>query len=214
MLNLFFWCLLAANGLLFAFSQGLLEPLIASGHEPARIGKQLNPGKLTLLPADAPGTTDTVRGRLACTEIGNFTIAEAGRFEAELAPLGLDGRLTRREIAQASSYMVFIPPQDGKAGADRRVAQLRQLDLSDFFVIQDISDQRWGISLGIFKTEAAAGEHLATLSRQGIQGLRVVEYQGALRKIAFQLRELDAITKDRIDKIKEAFPEQETRACE
>ncbi|MES2535322.1 MAG: SPOR domain-containing protein [Pseudomonadota bacterium] len=209
MLNLFFWSLLAANGLLFAYGQGLLEPLIPSGREPARMGKQLNASRLTVAPAAAP-----VAALPACTEIGNFTLAEAARFETQLASLPLDGKLSRREIGQAGGYMVFIPPQDGKSGADRKAAQLRQLKLTDFFVIQDNSDQRWGISLGIFKSEESAREHLATVERNGVVSARVVEYQSAPAKIAFQLRALDVATKNSVDKLKDDFSGLKTRNCE
>jgi hypothetical protein len=151
---------------------------------------------------------------VACTEVGNFNIAEAKQFEARLIALVPADRISRRDIQEISSHMIFIPPQRGKYGADRKAAELRKLGITDFYVIQDASEQRWGISLGIFKTEEAAQSHLAALNQQGIRSARLLEHKVPLTKIAFQLRELDPGTKGSIEKLKVDFPRQEMRNCE
>src|SRR4051794_38946053 len=141
MLKFFFWTLLAANGLLFAYQQGYLEPLLPSGREPARMRNQLNADKIRLItgavpnspapPAEATTAGLAVRdaaapeasssasgpekaaqtadkaGTVSCTEIGNFTGAEAKRFEARLAALAPGSKFSRREIQETSSHMVF-----------------------------------------------------------------------------------------------------------
>lgn len=149
-------------------------------------------------------------GPVSCIEIGNFTGAEARRFEAHLASVAPGSKFARREIQEAGSHMVFIPPQDGKEGADRQVAELRRLDISDFYVIQDNSSQRWGISLGIFKSEEAARAHLQILMQKGIRNAQLVDYRLASNRIAFQLREPDT---GNLDRIKAGFPRQEVRGC-
>ncbi|MDB5761140.1 MAG: hypothetical protein JWQ21_135 [Herminiimonas sp.] len=232
MLKILFCCLLAANGLLFAFNQGYLDTLMPSGHEPARAANQLNANKIKLLSPAAAHTSavapapvaivapelvsvsaDKKQERPACTEIGNFNIAEAKRFETQLAALSVGKTLSRREIQEVSSHMIFIPPQGGKDGADRKAGELRSLGVTDFYVIQDSSSQRWGISLGIFKTEEAARAHLASLNQKGIRSARLIEHRVPLNRIAFQLRDPDAKTKAGIDKIKIDFPRQEVRNC-
>jgi hypothetical protein len=90
---------------------------------------------------------------------------------------------------------------------------LRNLGVTDFYVIQDSSEQRWGISLGIFKSEEAARAHLATLAQKGIRSARIVDYKVPSNKIAFQLRDLDVNAKGNLDKIKADFPRQESRSC-
>ena len=224
MLKLLFYCLLAANGLLFAFHQGYLETLLPSGREPARVANQFNANKVKLISAvvanaaapepDLPiASAEKKQASIACTEIGNFTAAEGKRFEAQLVALSLADNSTRREIQETSSHMVFIPPHEGKDGADRKTAELRNLGVTDFYVIQENSDQRWGISLGIFKTEEAARTRLTALNQKGIRSARLIGYRIPLNRIAFQLRESDAGTKAGIDKIKADFPRQEVRNC-
>jgi hypothetical protein len=233
MLKFFFLCLLLANGLLFAFHQGHLEKLFPSGREPTRSANQLNADKFKLIPA--PEMTDSAsasspaaaassepavvdpgpkQNLLACTEIGNFNTAEAKRFEAWLAGSPMSGKLSRRAVQETSSHMILIPPQENKEGAEKKANELRRLGVTDFYIIPDNTVQRWGISLGVFKTEEAARIRLAALNQQGVQSARLVEHAIPLNRIAFQLRDLGGESQGIIDKIKAEFPRQEVRSCE
>lgn len=234
MLKLFFYVLLAANGLLFAVHQGYLDPLLPTGREPARMGRQINADKLILSGAqsaspagatgapaaatEAPAAAAARPGKdqenQACTEIGNFGLADAARFEARVARLPFKEKLARREVPEAITHMVLIPPQGGKEGADQRVADLRALGIADYFVIQDNSRRRWGISLGLFKTAEAANAHLAAVAQRGVTGARVIEYNVGLARTAFQLRDPDPQIKAGIEKIMADFPRQEMRSCD
>jgi hypothetical protein len=233
MLKFIFWSLLIANGALLALqfnSNGMLN----DQREPNRLANQLNADKIKLLTAKqanavtpAPATPATPPAEpapaappavkkvelVACTEIGNFLPPEAKRFEQQLITLALGDRQSRRNIQEIASHMVYIPPQGDKEGADRKVAELRQLGISNFFVIQDNSSLRWGISLGIFKTETAAKNHLANLARQGVHNARIGARSVTSNKLAYQLRNLDPATKARLDQIKADFPAQEMRSC-
>lgn len=233
MLKFFFLLLLAANGLLFAYHQGHLEKLFPSGREPARMGKQINADKFKLVPAPPPNvlgaasvaatvaaseSADAEAGKkqnlLACSEIGNFTAAEARRFEARLADSPISKKLSRRAVQETSSHMILIPPQESKEAADKKASELQKLGITDFYVIQEGSDQRWGISLGIFKTEEAARVRLVALNQQGVRSARLVEYNMQLARVAFQLRDFDSEAQSALAKIKSEFPRQEIRACE
>lgn len=229
MLKFFFWSLLLANGMLFAYHQGHLEKLFPSGREPGRVGNQLNADKFKLIPAPVMpvstaasasaggmGTSDAGqdKNQLACAEIGNFTTVEARRFEARLANSPVARKLSQRAVQESSSHMVLIPPQNGKDGADKKAGELRRMNITDFYIIQDNADQRWGISLGIFKTEEAARVRLVALNQQGVRSARLIEHRIPLNRIAFQLRDLDGEAQAAIDKVKAEFPRQELRNCE
>src|SRR5437867_1636681 len=112
MLKLIFWSLLAANAALFAYHQGYFDGFTPSGREPDRLARQINADRIKLIPAAAlaakasaaaasaasagaatPPAAETGTPPLAaCTEIGNFTQAEAKRFEQRLASLALGER--------------------------------------------------------------------------------------------------------------------------
>jgi hypothetical protein len=240
MLKFTFWLLLLANAGLLAYQGGYLDELFPSAREPSRLSQQLNPDKLRLLspaeatpapsaaapaaasaasappaPASAPAATAPANAAapLACVEIGAFDDAEAKRFETQLAPLALGERLTRRSVQEASRYIVYMPPQGSKEGADRKAAELKHLGVNDFFVIQDGSPLQWGISLGVFKSEEAARKQLAMLNQKGVRSARVGTQGVGPAKTVFQLRGLDAAAQASLQKIKQGFPHQDAHDC-
>jgi hypothetical protein len=215
MMKFFFWILLLANAGLFAYRQGYLDTMLPSSREPARMSNQLNADKVKLIPAaDALAPTAKKADGWTCTEVGNFSTGEAKRFELRLAALALDGRVSQRGIQEVVSHIVYVPPQGDKEGADKKVEELRRLGIEDLYIIQDDSSLRWGISLGVFKQEEGARAHLADLARKGVRSARIASHSVATSMVAFQIRDLDADTKARIDKIKEDFPRQEIRNCQ
>lgn len=227
MLKILFGLLLAINGGLFAYQQGWLAPLQSPSREPSRLKQQLHPEQLTLvpLPASAPasstapapaaGAQPAVAAAPAvatvgtCAEIGNFDAADAQRFESRLAALSLGERVTRRAIADSARHIVYIPPLGSREAAERKAAELRKFGIEDFFIIQDNSALQWGISLGVFKTEESANNHLAALNKKGVRSARV----GGGNRIAFQLHDIDAATHGAIEKIRADFPRQQWREC-
>lgn len=221
MLKFVFWFLLAVNGVLLAYSQGVLGNFKGNEREPARIKSQLNTDKLVLVSAaraDAPAPVQepAPAALTACLEVGDFGAAEARRFEARLAPLGLGERVSRRVLggAEPTSHMVYIPSQGSKEAADRKAAELKNLGVTSYFIITDSSPLKWGISLGVFKSEAAAQTLLAALNKQGVQSARVAARGGQDGKVEFRLRAIDAAISAQVDDIAGSFPAIETRACQ
>ena len=228
MLKFVFWLLAGVNLLVLAIGQGYLGSFRTETREPARLKNQLQAGKLTLLTqeqATAPAALPAAEGAAAaapaappsyaCTEVGNFLLADGRRFEAQVAALDLGDRQSRRNVAgqDISSYMVYIPPQGSKEGAERKAGELKQLGVTNYFIINEGSAQRWGISLGVFKSETSAQSQLASLNKQGVHSARVAPRYSASKQFAYQFRDLDAATRARLEKIKAQFPEQELRSC-
>lgn len=240
MLKFVFWALLAANAVWFAASQGYLGHLNADQHEPQRLSKQIGTDKLVMLTAQqaqetlaaatvaadtpppsveeptpaAPKSVPAPPPALVCTEVSNLREADARKFETRLAKLDLGSRQTRREVAATdfSSYIVFIPPQGSKEAAERKVAELKALDVTNFFVMNADSPMKWAISLGVFKSEAAAQAQLAALVKQGVHSAKVAGRASGTRVI-YQFRGIEAITSARIERMAETYTGQETRAC-
>ncbi|AMP17275.1 SPOR domain-containing protein [Collimonas pratensis] len=229
MLKLIFWLLLLANAALFAMQKGYLGALYSDGREPARIGKQLQADKIKLVASDAaPAATATASvsapaaagapaaadlAPVACTEIGNFSASEARRFSSQLAERTPNLKFVRREIQEVASHMVYLPSLGSKEAADKKSDEVRRLGINDFFVIQDSSVLRYGISLGIFKTDEAAQKQVASLAKRGLSGAKVGTRSVSSSKVAFQLRDMGGDAKLAFDKIKTDFPTQEVRSC-
>ncbi|WP_075255698.1 hypothetical protein [Herbaspirillum camelliae] len=152
----------------------------------------------------------------SCTEVGNFTVADAKRFSEQLASLNLGDRVAQKLTQDVTSHMVYIPPQDGREGAERRIAELRRLGIGDFYVIPDSFPNpalRSGVSLGIFRTEEAAKAYVGQLISRGVRSARIIARRSGAGKQVFQLRDLSPEARTALDNIKSAFPDQEIRAC-
>ncbi|MGK5046170.1 SPOR domain-containing protein [Janthinobacterium sp. GB4P2] len=226
MLKFVFWLLAGVNLLVLAIGQGYLGSFRTETREPARLKNQLQAGKLTLLtqeqataPAAEEGATAAAAPApppsYACTEVGNFLLADGRRFEAQVAALDLGDRQSRRNVAgqEISSYMVYIPPQGSKEGADRKAGELKQLGVTNYFIMNEGSPLRWGISLGVFKSETSAQSQLASLNKQGVHSARIAPRYSASKQLAYQFRDLDAATRTQLERIKTQFPDQELRNC-
>ncbi|MDB5767497.1 MAG: hypothetical protein JWQ61_2311 [Collimonas fungivorans] len=227
MLKIIFWLLLLANAALFAMQKGYLGALYSDGREPARIGRQLQPDKIRMTAAEsapaaatslasaalAPATAAADLAPAACTEVGNFSAAEARRFSSQLAERMPAIKFVRRETQEVASHMVYLPSLGSKEAADAKADEVRRLGISDFFVIQDSSPLRYGISLGIFKTDEAAQKQVAGLAKRGLSGAKVGTRSVSSSKVAFQLRDLGGDNRLAFDKIKLDFPAQEVRSC-
>lgn len=236
MLKVFFGALLAANVALLGYGQGWFGDFDSEEHEPQRLKAQLNARQLTVIPAakatalaaapatDAPAATPapapaTARPApaplVACLEAGAFPAADARRFEAQLAALDLGERLTRRPAPgqDISSYMVMIPPSATRDAAEKKAADLRAKGLTNFYIIPDGQPQKNGISLGVFKAEAAAQTQLAALVKQGVTAARIAPRYSASKQVLFQFRDIDAATRTRLQRIAARFPEQPLRGC-
>ena len=57
--------------------------------------------------------------------------------------------------------------------AERRAAELRELGVTDFYIMPADSALKYAISLGMFKTEAGAQALLAKLVKQGVHTARI-----------------------------------------
>lgn len=150
---------------------------------------------------------------LACVEIGNFSPAEAQRFGALLAMLPLGDRVSQKNTRETLTHMVYIPPSADRESAEKKAAELKQLGVEEFFIIQDNSNMHWAISLGVFKTEEAALAHLRGLNEKGVSTARIGQRAVSSRQVAFQIRQLDASMKSAVEKIKAEFPKKEMRSC-
>lgn len=219
MLKLTFWALLCINVVVFAYGQGYLGHVKGGEHEPARLKNQLNADKLVLItPAKAKAAQENSKAApeakapeaVACVEIGNFSSADGRRFETLIAPLALGERQSRQNVAaqEVTSHMVFIPSQGSKDGADKKAAELKNLGVTNYFITTD-----YAISLGVFKSEAAAQTLLAALNKQGVHSARIAGRGTAINKLQYQFRAIDADVRTRLDDIRAGFQGIETRSC-
>lgn len=184
-------------------AQPLAQPLAQPPAQPPA------PLQQTPVPAAAP------QALAACTMAGPLASADARRFEARLAALDLGERQSRQAVTaqEVSSYLVYVPPQGGKEGADRKAAELRGLGVTSLYVMQGESPLKWALSLGVFKTEAGAQTLLAQLNKQGVRSARVAPRGPQSTHYVYRFRDLDTATRERVGAIAGRFDDAGLKAC-
>lgn len=235
MLKFVFWALLAGNAVLFAYGQGYLGTVEGGEREPQRLKNQLAGERMVMLTAlearaaaaavaeAAPPAVETppepvpapAPQTIACTQAGVFAAADARRFETRIDRLGFRDRQSRIGVPfqEVTSHLVYLPPNGGKEGADKRVAELKEKGVENFFVMHGDSPLRWAVSLGVFKSEAAAQGLVAALNKQGVRGVRVLPRGPQGTRAAWQFRNLTEEERTRLAGIADDFSGVQLSQC-
>ena len=192
-------------------------PADAAGSEP--LSRQIEPEKLkviapTNLP-QAPAQKQPAAAAAAgsCLEWGSFTVADAPRAEQALEPLGLGARLVQRRADEAASWWVYVPSMGSRQGALKKAAELKTLGVEEYFIVQDESEHRWALSLGVFRSEEAAQAHLIALQNRGVRSARVGARDTVAPRIWLQVKSVDAPLQARLKEIARQVEGTELRDC-
>ncbi len=149
----------------------------------------------------------------ACMEWAPFSQEEIVRAREALASLGLGDRLGSAPVNAVANWWVYVPPFPNRLQADREVARLAALGVLDTYVVQDNSDMRFAVSLGIFRSEEAAQRFLEGLKTRRVARAVVGQRPHPLRLNAIYVREpVEAETK-RLAELKAGWPGTELRAA-
>jgi hypothetical protein len=164
-------------------------------------------------PASAPAAAAAPGTASACIEWGSFTLADAPRAEKALEPLALGPRLAQRRAEEVAAWWVFIPPQGNRQGALRKAAELKQLGVEEYFIVQEEGEHRWALSLGVFRTEEAARARLSALRGQGVRTARIGARETVVPKVWLQVKSVDAPLQARLKEIAREIEGSELRDC-
>jgi SPOR domain len=214
-----FLLLLLANLAFYAWSR---YGAPADAVDPAPAARPIEPEKLKLVaPAALPPPQPAAKKpavapaavAAACMEWGSFTLADAPRAEKALEPLALGARLAQRRTEEVASWWVFIPPQGNRQAAVRKAAELKTLGVEEYFIVQEDSEYRWALSLGVFRSEEAAQARLAALRAQGVRTARVGPRETVVPKIWLQVKSVDAPLQARLNEIARQIDGSELRDC-
>ena len=232
-----FLALLLANLVFFAIQEDLFGNLLRVPREPERFATQIEPSRIKLIRGSTAATTTSGTGGdtrpvqsiaavppaqtdkpdiAACIELGGangLTADDARRVGAQLAELELGSRVSESKSEDNAGFIVNLPPFKNKVEADRAATELRRIGVEDFFVIQDATPQKFGISLGVFKSEDAARAQLTALAQRGVRNARVTPRPPTAQHTWIQVRDVDATLAARLSDLRRSVPAAETRSC-
>lgn len=185
---------------------------------------QINPEKIQIIGASggaaapektkpaAPSPAATVPAPAACLEWGYFAGPEVARADVAIARLELPQILVQRVVADVGGYWVYIPPLKNKAEVDKKIRELKELGVTDLFAVQDQTQWRNAISLGIFKSEEAANNFFAALREKGVRSAIVERRGNFLKQMAYFVREPGPAMVARLAELQREFPGSEVKA--
>lgn len=218
MLRLLVLILILANGVYFAWSQGLLRaygfaPTPQS--EPHRVAQQIRPESIHVLThVETKRAEAQDQAELApreCLVAGPFDDAQAASLrhalEASLAP----GSWQLDTVNVSARWIVYM----GKFANAELLAKKRGELAAMRLVPHSLNnpDMELGLSLGGFDTESEAVAELAKLSLRGIRTAKVVQERQESRHNQLRLPVVLPETIQRLGELKSALAGRALRSC-
>lgn len=218
MLRFFVLLLLLANGVYFAWSQGLLRAYgfaPAAQAEPQRLTQQVRPEALRLL---SPAETQRLQAQLAadqapkeCLMAGPLDDAQADRVRDALGSALPAEAWSLEPVVVPARWMLYMGKFTSAESLAKKRAELVAMNLAPQSV--HAPELQPGLSLGGFDTQAQANVELARMQARGIRTARVVQERAESRGQMLKLPALTADMKARLADTKAALAGKSLHAC-
>ena len=148
-----------------------------------------------------------------CLAWRSLSVAEADKVAALMGKRFADFKLSRKAVAgESNGWWVYIPAMPGKAEADKKAGELRDLGVNDFFIVPD-GQSRHAISLGIFSSEKGGNERLAELKAKGVRSAVIGPRPSKDATVALQARGPGDKKAAVIAAVADAIQKNEALAC-
>jgi hypothetical protein len=146
-----------------------------------------------------------------CLEWGEFLDVELKQAKDSLDALDLGGKLTKRQVEHMIGFWVYIPPLKNKAAIAKKILQLKERGVPEYFVVQEAGAWMNAISLGVFRTEEAAQNYLNTLRANQIVSAKVGKRNSKHKLSIFMLNEVDAAIEAKLTALQKDFAGSELK---
>ena len=187
MLRTLLLLLVLANLLFFSWTQGYFGP-VTDGREPHRLSNQLAPEKLRVVGIGAP-SAESAQSEQNCRLVTGIALSEAQRLMIQAKEKYPELRLALKlNDTPKNIYRVLIPSLGNKPAADKKLAELKKLEIPDFSLILEEGPDQFAILLGSFNSELAAGEYLRELTKRGVRSAKVQVRESPLDKAQLEVR--------------------------
>ena len=175
------------------------------------VNLQMNAEQIRIVPSrERPKPTPNA----ACLEWRSFDVAERTRAVAALEPLALGDRLSTREVSVPVGWWVYMPPQDSRAGMDKKATELRDLGINEYDLVTENGKWRYAISLGTFVNEAGANAFLEQLRAKGVRSAVVGERAQRATQTVLIIREPRPDEAAKLVEVSGTFPGTELKAID
>jgi hypothetical protein len=203
----FFLFLLLANVALFAY--GYYRQVSSTSSADNERFRPLNPESVKVLSAQQVaklGPAKIAQLTLACAEWGPLNEPELTRARQLLEPLGLGRTLATRRVDVVAEHWVYIPPKANKGAAERSLAELGRLNVTDAAIVTEPGTWQWSISLGVFRTRSAADNRFEEVRQKGVKTATYRSREQTVAMTAIVLREPQQVTLQKLEEFKAQIP--------
>lgn len=209
-MRVIFFALLLANALMAA----AIYLHVPSGADAGLLQQQIEPQRIRIVPlqearASTPAPTPAVA---ACLEWRGLGRTDAERARARLETEGLGAKTSQRIAEQPSRFWVYLPPAPGREETNRRIDQLKAAGLADYFLVQDPGRWRNALSLGLFRSEAAAQKFLDEVRTKGFDYAELSERGPNQESVTLVVRDPSDDEAARVAALRADFPDSELKA--
>ena len=139
---------------------------------------------------------------LACAEWG--PLSESDRLKATklLEPLVLGRTMSARRVEVPAEHWVYIAPKVNRAAADRSMADLRKLNVTDTAIVLENGPWNFAISLGVFRSKQSADARLAEIRAKGVKTATYRQREQIVLMNSLVLREPTQATLSKLEELK------------
>ena len=185
-----FLFLLIANLVLFAY--GYVDRMNSDAQASADRYKPFNADQVKSLTAPQVarlGPAKVAQLTLACAEWGPLSEADRVKATKLLEPLALGRTMSSRRVDVSAEHWVYIPPKATRTAADRSMADLKKLNVTDSALVLENGPWNFAISLGVFRNKDGANARLAELKAKGVKTATYRQREQIVAMNALVLRE-------------------------
>ncbi len=202
-----FIVLLLANIALFGYAY--FDRMNSAAQASADRFKPLNAEQVKVLTAQQVaklGPAKVAQLTLACAEWGPISESDRARANKLLEPLALGKTLLSRRVEVTAEHWIYIPPKSSRSAADKALADLKKLGVSDSAVVLEPGQWNFAISLGVFRNKDGADARLAEVKSKGVKTATYRQREQTLAMTALVLREPTQATVSKLEELKTQVP--------
>ena len=218
--------LLLANGVYFAWSQGLLAAYglaPAPVSEPQRLAQQIHPELVVLVPpysaeaapsaataAPAQTVASTPAEPTECLTAGLFDVARGTVLAKALADALPAGSWSLEPGVEPGRWMVYMGRYASTELLERKKTELRGMRIKFEAAPANLEP---GLSLGRFDSEAGANKLLGEVTQHGVRTAHVVAERLETHGMRLKLPAVDAALKTRLEALKPELGGKALKTC-
>ncbi|GGP23443.1 hypothetical protein [Silvimonas iriomotensis] len=157
------------------------------------------PVKATPAPTSTPvPQTQASTAPQACLRWTGLTGDQADTARSRLKTLKIAA--SEQNLGANAKVWVYIPPQPDLDAAKRKAEQLAELEIDDYFVVNNGSKWQNAISLGVYSTHEAGERRLADLRAKGVKSAVLRDKDDTLRHTSFVFKSVTDAQRDALQK--------------